>query len=51
MNVAHWWNNTDRVTQKYKEKILSHGHLVCHKYHIDWPGIKAGSLWCNIVVM
>jgi len=33
MNVAHWWNNTDRVTQKYKEKNVQHWREVSGQFH------------------
>ena len=33
MNMAHWWNNTDRANPMYWEENLSQSHLSHHKTH------------------
>jgi len=40
MRMGHWWNVNDGVKKKYWEKNLSQSHLIHHKCHIYWPGIK-----------
>jgi hypothetical protein len=38
--MEHGWNDTGRRKLKYSEKNLYQGHLVHHKFHMDWPGIE-----------
>jgi hypothetical protein len=42
INMADCWNDTGRGKLKYSEKNLFHCHVVHHKSHMDWPGIKLG---------
>jgi len=40
MSVKYWWNDTDKVKQKYWEKSLSHCDIVQHKSNMDCPGME-----------
>jgi len=42
MRVWGWWNDTERVKQKYPEKHLSQCHFAHYYCHMTWPGIEAG---------
>jgi len=40
MSVKYWWNDADKVKQKYSEKSLSHCDFVEHKSNMDCPGME-----------
>jgi hypothetical protein len=42
MNIKHWLSYMDTGKPKFSEKNLFQCHLVHHKYHMLWPGIKHG---------
>lgn len=45
MCMEDWLNDTDRGKPVYLEKNPFHCHLVYHKSHIDFLGIKYMPLW------
>jgi hypothetical protein len=42
ISMEHWWNDIDRGTPKYWEKIPPRFHSAHHKSHVTRPGMEAG---------
>jgi hypothetical protein len=38
--MEHWWNDTDKRSQKFCEENLPQYHFVFHKFQSDWPGVE-----------
>jgi hypothetical protein len=47
VNVKHWWNDINKVKQKYWEKSLSQCAFVKNRSNMDCPGIETVPLRCE----